>query len=62
MWPADGTELGVCITTPPGYGRASTQEPVVYVLAGNWAVEPLVGVGAVRLAKPHSFGENAHQR
>lgn len=33
-----GHDYGVWVTTPPGYHRASTRAPVVYVLDGNWAV------------------------
>ncbi|MEZ0049939.1 putative alpha/beta superfamily hydrolase [Mycobacterium sp. MAA66] len=33
-----GHDYGVWVTTPPGYDRATTQAPVVYVLDGNWAV------------------------
>jgi predicted alpha/beta superfamily hydrolase len=33
-----GRDYGVWVTTPPGYNRATTQAPAVYVLDGNWAV------------------------
>lgn len=33
-----GHGYGVWVTTPPGYDRATTQAPVVYVLDGNFAV------------------------
>lgn len=33
-----GHDYGVWVTTPPGYGTATTQAPVVYVLDGNFAV------------------------
>lgn len=33
-----GHDYGVWVTTPPGYDRATTQAPVVYVLDGNFAV------------------------
>lgn len=33
-----GHDYGIWVTTPPGYHRAMTHAPVVYVLDGNWAV------------------------
>ncbi|WP_063130968.1 alpha/beta hydrolase [Nocardia fusca] len=33
-----GRDYGIWVTTPPGYNRATTQAPAVYVLDGNWAV------------------------
>ena len=33
-----GHLYGIWVTTPPGYDRATTKAPVVYVLDGNWAV------------------------
>lgn len=33
-----GHEYGIWVTTPPGYTRATTRAPAVYVLDGNWAV------------------------
>lgn len=38
MRSSGGRDYGVWVTTPPGYNRATTQAPVVYVLDGNWAV------------------------
>lgn len=38
MRSSGGHGYGVWVTTPPGYNRATTQAPVVYVLDGNWAV------------------------
>ena len=33
-----GHAYGIWVTTPPGYDRATTNAPAVYVLDGNWAV------------------------
>src|SRR6478735_4582720 len=33
-----GHDYGIWVTTPPGYNRATTKAPAVYVLDGNWAV------------------------
>ncbi|MGA5544925.1 alpha/beta hydrolase [Mycobacterium sp. NPDC051198] len=33
-----GHDYGIWVTTPPGYDRATTEAPVVYVLDGNFAV------------------------
>lgn len=33
-----GHDYGIWVTTPPGYDRAATPAPAVYVLDGNWAV------------------------
>ncbi|WP_020494695.1 alpha/beta hydrolase [Sciscionella marina] len=33
-----GHDYGVWVTMPPGYDPATTHNPVVYVLDGNWAV------------------------
>ena len=33
-----GHDYGIWVTTPPGYTRADTRAPAVYVLDGNWAV------------------------
>jgi predicted alpha/beta superfamily hydrolase len=38
MRSSGGHDCGVWVTTPPGYNRATTQAPAVYVLDGNWAV------------------------
>jgi len=38
MRSGDGHDYGVWVTTPPGYERATTHAPVVYVLDGNFAV------------------------
>jgi predicted alpha/beta superfamily hydrolase len=38
MRSSGGRNYGVWVTTPPGYNRATTQVPAVYVLDGNWAV------------------------
>ncbi|MEV0669246.1 alpha/beta hydrolase-fold protein [Mycobacterium sp. NPDC050441] len=38
MRSSGGHSYGVWVTTPPGYDRATTQAPVVYVLDGNFAV------------------------
>ncbi|MFV8243386.1 alpha/beta hydrolase [Mycolicibacterium peregrinum] len=38
MRSSGGHGYGVWVTTPPGYDRAATQAPVVYVLDGNFAV------------------------
>lgn len=38
MRSSGGHGYGVWVTTPPGYDRATTQVPVVYVLDGNFAV------------------------
>jgi predicted alpha/beta superfamily hydrolase len=38
MRSSGGHDYGIWVTTPPGYHRATTPAPVVYVLDGNWAV------------------------
>ncbi|MCX8560552.1 alpha/beta hydrolase-fold protein [Mycolicibacterium mucogenicum] len=38
MRSSGGHDYGVWVTTPPGYDRATTQAPIVYVLDGNFAV------------------------
>ena len=38
MRSSSGHHYGIWVTTPPGYDRATTKAPAVYVLDGNWAV------------------------
>ncbi|TQR88487.1 alpha/beta hydrolase [Mycobacterium hodleri] len=38
MRSSSGHHYGIWVTTPPGYNRATTRAPAVYVLDGNWAV------------------------
>lgn len=38
MRSSGGHDYGIWVTTPPGYDRATTHAPAVYVLDGNWAV------------------------
>lgn len=38
MRSSSGHHYGIWVTTPPGYNRATTKAPAVYVLDGNWAV------------------------